>query len=295
MKLPELNLSQLRTFVAAADRLSFIGAAETVCRSQAAVSMQIMKLEATVGQPLFERHTRRIALTTAGDTLLPYARKLLQLEHEAGTALRKQEVVGRVVLGAPDDYISSLLPPLLERFSRMFAKVEIELVCLQSALLEPMLRKGAIDLAFVTRSPGLEGQFVRREPMVWVGAQRHATWNKNPLPVALYEHGCVAREYTLAALEHIGRPYCSTYSSPSLLGILAMVDAGLAVAALAECSVPPHLVRLGPEHGFPPIAPLDIVLIKGRENSSPAVECLANEIMLTLNGAHASTTGTGWD
>lgn len=289
MKLPELNLSQLRTFVAAADRLSFIGAAETVFRSQAAVSMQIMKLEATVGQPLFERHTRRIVLTRAGDTLLPYARALLQLEHEAATALRKQEVIGRVVLGAPDDYVSSLLPPLLERFSRMFAKVEIELVCLQSVLLGPKLRKGEIDLAFVTRSAGLDGSFIRREPMVWVGAQRHAAWKKSPLPVALYEQGCVAREHALAALEKMERPFCTTYSSPSLLGILAMVDAGLAVAALAECSVPPHLVRLGKAEGFPAITPLDIVLIKGRKNSSPAVECLANEIMMALSWPQAST------
>jgi DNA-binding transcriptional LysR family regulator len=289
MENPELNLGQLRTFVAAAERLSFIGAAEAVHRSQAAVSMQIMKLEATVGQPLFERHTRRIALTRAGDTLLAYARQLLQLEHETLAALRKQAVVGRVVLGAPDDYVASLLPPILERFSRMFGQVEIELVCLQSVLLEPMLRKGAIDLAFVTRSDRLDGQFIRREPMVWVGSPRHAVWHKTPLPVALYEQGCVAREHALAALEKMGRPYCATYSSPSLLGILAMVDAGLAVAALAECSAPPHLVRLGKAEGFPPITPLEIVLIKGRKNSSPAAECLANEIMLTLNGNTGAT------
>ncbi len=279
MTFPELNLSQLRTFVAAAEGLSFIGAAETMHRSQAAVSMQIMKLEAAVGQPLFERHTRRIALTRAGDTLLHYARQLLQLEQETMAALRKQEVVGRVVLGAPDDYVSSLLPPLLERFSRMFAKVEIELVCLQSILLEPMLRKGTIDLAFVTRGAGLDGQFVRREPMIWVGSQRHAAWKKTPLPIALYEKGCVAREHTLAALAGMARPFHATYSSPSLLGILAMVDAGLAVAALAECSVPAHLQRLGKAEGFSPITPLEIVLIKGRQNSSPAAACLANEIM----------------
>jgi DNA-binding transcriptional LysR family regulator len=103
---------------------------------------------------------------------------MLQVETDALAALRTPDIVGRVVLGAPDDYISSLLPPVLERFSRMFAKLEIELVCLQSALLKPMLRKGEIDLAFVTRSQGLDGTMIRREPIVWAGSERHAAWKK---------------------------------------------------------------------------------------------------------------------
>lgn len=282
MKFPELNLSQLRTFVAAAERASFVGAAEAVHRSQAAVSMQIMKLEAAVDRPLFVRHTRRIALTPAGETLLPYARQFLQLEQNAMAALSTQEIKGRVVLGAPDDYIASLLAPVLERFAKMFMQIEIELVCQQSTSLKTLLRKGAIDLAFVTRNEDLDGRFIRREPMVWVGAERHAVWRKSPLPVALYEPGSVARANTLAALEKSALRFDATYSSPSLLGILAMVEAGLAIAALAECSAPPHLTRLGKAEGLKPIAPLDIVLVKGRKNSAPAVNYLADEIMNVL-------------
>lgn len=285
MNFPQLNLSQLRTFVAAAEQSSFIGAAEVVHRSQAAISMQIMKLETSIGQPLFVRHTRRIALTLAGETLLPYARHLLKIENEAVAALLTQEVKGRVVLGAPDDYISSLLPPVLERFAKMFQQVEIELVCLQSTLLGPMLRKGTVDLAFVTRSDELEGVHIRREPVVWVGSEQHAVWKKSPLPVALYESGSVIRAHTMAALEKRGKPYRATYSSPSLLGILAMVEAGLAVAALSQCSAPAHLTRLGKAQGFPPIATLDVVLVQGRKSKSPAVEFLADEIVASLGGA----------
>src|SRR5438034_818754 len=119
MHLPQLNFGQLRTFVAAAEQASFVAAAKTVHRSQAAVSMQILKLEETLGQELFVRHTRRISLTIAGERLLPYARQLLQIEGEAVSALMTQEVKGRVVFGAPDDFMSSLLPPVLERFAQM--------------------------------------------------------------------------------------------------------------------------------------------------------------------------------
>ncbi len=132
----------------------------------------------------------------------------------------------------------------------MFQQVEIELVCVQSTLLAPLLRKGSVDLAFVTRSEELDGTFIRREPMIWVGSEKHRAWDKSPLPVALYEPGCVARANTLAALANSPKPYRATYSSPSLLGILAMVEAGLAVAALAECSAPRHLTRLGSGAGL---------------------------------------------
>ena len=82
----------------------------------------------------------------------------------------RPEVTGRVVLGAPDDYVSSLLSPVLRRFSNLYPHVEIEIVCAQSTALAPMLADNKIDLAFVTRDRKLRGEFVRSEPMVWVGA-----------------------------------------------------------------------------------------------------------------------------
>lgn len=283
MKFPELNIGQLRTFVAAAEQASFIAASEVVNRSQSAVSMQMMKLEQTLGQKLFVRHTRRIELTIAGETLLPFARRMLQIENEAIAALFTQKIEGSVVLGAPDDYMSSLLTPVLERFSTMFPRVEIELVCAQSTLLAPMIKKGSVDLAFVTKSEGLQGTLIRREPMTWVASARHGVWHKSPLPVALYEIGSVARANVLAALASGSKPVSATFSSTSLAGILAMVDAGLAVAALANCSVPAHLKRLGTEDGFSKIAPLDIVLVRSSKSNSPPINYLANEIISNLS------------
>ena len=244
--------------------------------------MQIMKLEASLGRALFVRHTRRVALTAAGEMLLPYARRMLQVESEALLALASEEIDGRVVLGAPDDYMSFLLTPVLEHFSRMFARVEVELVCTQSTLLAPLLAKGGVDLAFVTRGAGLDGTFIRREPMIWVASERHRAWEKSPMPVALYEPGSVARAHTLEAMANSPKRYRATYGSSSQLGILAMVEAGLAVAAVTECGAPPYLRRLGLAEGLPPIAPLDIVLVKSGQKGSAAVDYLAAEIIANL-------------
>src|SRR5580658_230603 len=222
---PEFDVDLLRTFVAVVEAGSFTKAAATVHRSQAAVSMQIKRLEGMLGNTLFE-----------------YARRVIDLHEEAWSAIVRPEVTGRVVLGAPDDYVSSLLSPVLRRFSNLYPHVEIEIVCAQSTALAPMLADNKIDLAFVTRDRKLRGEYVRSEPMVWVGASEDTpVLAASPLPVGLYEPGCVARSHTLAALDGARIRYRAAYSSASLMGLVATVDAGLSVVALTRCSVPPRL------------------------------------------------------
>ena len=216
---PEFDVDLLRTFVAVVEAGSFTKAAATVHRSQAAVSMQIKRLEGMLGTTLFARNTRNLALTRPGNTLLEYARRVIDLHEEAWSAIVRPEVTGRVVLGAPDDYVSSLLSPVLRRFSNLYPHVEIEIVCAQSTALAPMLADNKIDLAFVTRDRKLRGEFVRSEPMVWVGASEDTpVLAASPLPVGLYEPGCVARSHTLAALDAARIRYRAAYSSASLLG-----------------------------------------------------------------------------
>lgn len=274
----ELNLAQLQTFVAAAEQRSFIAAADHVHRSQGAVSMQILKLEESVGQKLFTRHTRRIELTTAGEKLLPYARKMLSLEAQAMAALETHQVTGKVSLGAPDDFLAAILPPVLEQFAALFPNVEIEIVCLQSKQLMQKIQAGAIDVALVSNDATAQGMFVRKEPVVWVGSAKHEIWKKDPLPVALLDKGCVTRERTLEALQDANRNYRTIYSSPSLMGILALVKAGLAVAALAECSVPEYLLKLDSSYDLPHVRPLDLVVVSNTTTPAPATRALLQEI-----------------
>lgn len=280
---PEFDVDLLRTFIAVVDAGSFTKAAVTVHRSQAAVSMQIKRLEAMLGTTLFNRDTRNLALTRPGHTLLEYARRVLDLHEEAWSAIVRPEVTGRVVLGAPDDYVASLLSTVLRRFSNLYPRVEIEIVCAQSTSLAPMLADNKIDLAFVTRDRKLRGEFVRSEPMVWVGASVDTpVLSISPLPVGLYEPGCVARQHTLAALDSAGLRYRAAFSSASLMGLVATVDAGIAVIALPRCSVPSRLAILGEAQGLPKIAPLDIVVARSAKSDRPTCDYLAAQMVQDL-------------
>jgi DNA-binding transcriptional LysR family regulator len=281
---PEFDVDLLRTFVAVVEAGSFTKASATVHRSQAAVSMQIKRLERMLGTTLFMRDTRNLALTRPGNTLLEYARRMLDLHEEAWSAIVRPEVTGRVVLGAPDEYVSSLLSPVLRRFSNLYPHVEIEIVCAQSTALAPMLADNKIDLAFVTRDRKLRGDLVRREDMVWVGSPEDTSvLAASPLPVGLYEHGCVARAHTLDALNKAGIKYRAAYSSASLLGLVATVDAGLAVVALARCSVPSRLAIYGEAQGLPHIEPLEIVVARSAKSDRPTCDYLAAQMMQDLS------------
>ena len=283
---PDFDSDLLKTFIAAAELGSFTKAAQVVFRSQAAVSMQIKRLERIVGKPLFVRDTRNLSLTRTGETLLEYARRMRSLQDEAWAAVARPEISGHVVLGGPDDYISSLLPPVLRRFSAMYPAVEVTVICAQSTALAPMLADNLIDLAFVTRdrSLRLNGDFIRREPMLWVGKPDDPRlWQARPLPVALYEPGCMARANTVAALDRAALPYRATYSSASMLGVLTAVDAGLAVSALARCSIPDRLSVLAGRHGLPEIEPLDIVVARSAKSNRPTCDYLAAQMQQDLS------------
>lgn len=278
-----LDLDVLAMMVAVADTGNISRAAEVVHRSQSAVSMQIKTLETALGKPLFVRKPRSVTPTQDGEVLLMYARRMLALRDEAWAAVVRPDVTGRVVIGVPDDYASSLLPPILKKFSASYPKVEIQVVGLPSVALAPLVKDGTVDLACATRVKGLTGEFVRFEPMVWAASSdAPERWRERPLPIAVFLPGSVARENAIRSLERAKIPYRTSYESPSLMGLLSMVEAGLAIAPLAQCAVPERFSLLGQAQGLPEIDPLEMILARSSKSRRPPCDFLAEKIMAEL-------------
>lgn len=279
-----LDLDLLKTFVAVVETGNFSNAAPKVGRSQSAISMQMQRLEEELGRSLLVRMPRAVVPNAAGADLLVYARRLLRLSDEARASLSRPDDAGMVRLGVPDDYAAFVLPPVLAQFAEDYPRVNVELVCEPSRLLVPAIEEGRIDLALVTRLPHQPFEVVRREPFVWVASPHHVAWTLDPLPVALFELACAARMNVVDALSIAGRPYRSTYSSASLLGLCAVVQAGLAVAGLALSSVPPTLTVIGEAEGLPPMEPLDMSLIRNPASDTAAVSRLDEFLRKALHG-----------
>jgi DNA-binding transcriptional LysR family regulator len=269
-----LDLDLLKTFVAVVESGSLSSAAPRVSRSQSAVSMQMQRLEQTIGKPLLVRGSRTIRPNAAGEDLLVYARRLLKLSDEALASVTRPQEAGLVRLGIPDDYAAFLLPSVLSRFAEEHPLITIDLVCEPSSALLKLMAAEQIDLAVITRQTAQPFEVLRRERFVWVASPNHVTWMTDPLPVALFDASLGARAIVLTALARVDRAYRCNYSSASFLGLITVVQAGLAVAALAECSVPTTLKIIGENEGLPPLDDLDIGILRTRRAGTVAIDRL---------------------
>ncbi|AOI61858.1 LysR substrate-binding domain-containing protein [Burkholderia diffusa] len=275
----KLDLDVLAMVVAVTESGSFAQGAQAVHRSPSAVSMQIKALEDALGKPLFIRDTRNVTATDDGRTLAEYGRRMLAMRDEVWASVVRPEIRGRVTIGVPDDYISSLLPQVLGKFAAMHPRVEVRVIGQPSSALVPMLKDNSIDLACLTRIKGVTGELVRLEPIVWTGSPTRNVWEERPLPVALFTHGSMARDHAIKALNRQKIPFRMSYESPSFLGLVSMVEAGLAVAPLARCSIPAHLLQLSQNEGLPPLDALEVVLARSAQSARPPCDYLAEQIL----------------
>jgi hypothetical protein len=166
MTFPALDPELLQAFVAVADQRSFTRAAAALNRTQSAVSMQIKRLEERVGVELFHRTKANVDLSSAGEGLLGYARRILTLNDEAVARLREHKVAGVVRLGVMDDYGTAILPPILATFLASYPLIHVEM---ETGLTSGMpARLGeAYDLVIAMHPVGRgDGEFLRREQAV---------------------------------------------------------------------------------------------------------------------------------
>ncbi|CAO3376990.1 LysR substrate-binding domain-containing protein [Azospirillum argentinense] len=293
-----LDTDLLRAFVAVADARSFTRAGDTLGRTQAAVSQQVRRLEEVVGTRVFQRDTKSVHLTRDGELLLTYARRMLTLNDEVLTLMRRPATVASVRIGTPDDYATMLLPGVLARFAAAYPDVPVEVVCDNSPDLVAEIDKGRYDLALVTRHPDIRsGELVRREPVAWVAPPRPTTVDsppierEDPLPLALFPKGCVVRDIAVAALEGIGRGWRVAFISKSVVAVHGAVLGGLGITAMEECTVPPSLRRLTAADGFPDLPDVDIALHRAPGMAAKPVRLLAEAIHDLVGGGRGRELG----
>jgi DNA-binding transcriptional LysR family regulator len=275
----------LRTFLAIAESGSFSQAAEQVHRTQSAISMQIKKLEEILGKPLIRRDKKTSTLTADGHVLASYARRILQLNEEAVSLLQRPELSGWIKIGLPDDYAPRLLPEILARFSRTHPRVQVQVFCEPSSKLIPKLKQGDVDLILVTtldNSPN-QARLLKSEPAFWVHSPLHLTYEKRPLPLAMFPSDCCWRSLAIRSLEQSGIDYHIAYSSPSLAGLQAAVKAGLALTVLSQSSLPDDLQKVPAAAGLPQLPPVSLVLHKSPHANQLLVGALEDHIVAAVN------------
>lgn len=145
-----MEIRHLRTFLSVAKLLSFNKAAESLHYAQSSISGQIQALEEELGVKLFDRLGRRILLTEAGERLVPYAERIIDLADETRTEIGGgAEPEGSLTIRVPESLGIHRLPSVIYEFSSRFPGIRLKLTNCAHETLQKELRNGAIDLAFL--------------------------------------------------------------------------------------------------------------------------------------------------
>lgn len=279
MRRINFDLDVMRTFVTGVDLGNFAKAAVRLGRSTSAVSAQLKKLEDQAGTPLLRKQGRGLALTEAGETTLGYARRLLELNDEAVSAIRNVELDGWVRIGVQEDFGETFLPRVLARFARAHPKTRIEARIARNHELLDRVSCGQLDLALAwgARDEGGTAEPVARFPMRWIGPREPEAGHSEtgPISLVLFEAPCLFRTAATAALDAAGLSWRIALTSPSLAGLWAATAAGLGVTMRTEFGLPPGVKACSDAAGLPTKLPsLSLMLHRASDELSPAAERL---------------------
>jgi DNA-binding transcriptional LysR family regulator len=263
--LAAMELRHLNVFVAVAEEASFTRAADRLHMVQSAVSASVRGLERELGAALFDRTTRRVELTDAGDALLPEARQVL-----AGVAAAREAVDqvsgglrGTLRLGTMQGQAMRAVsvPRLLAAFRAEHPGVEVHVSHVGgSVLMADDVRAGRLDLAFVSlperRPPGLTLTRLSREQMQIACPEGHPLASRAEVDLAAaadepfieFPEGWGTRMATDRAFAAAGVRRQIVYEVNDVASVIEFVANGLAIALIA-----PSLVIAGDEVALVPV------------------------------------------
>lgn len=289
--LPDLDIDVIRTFLAVAESSSFTKAAQYVFRTPSAVSMQIKKLEEILQKSLFIRDSRSVHLTSDGEALRGYARRILKLNEEAVRHFRSPPIEGVVRIGTPDDFGTRRLPSLLARFAQTHPAVQVNVTMEASKRLHAMMRKGDLDVILVTlgdgEDPDDDVKVIVTEALVWAGLNGGCAHERDPIPLALADLDCAWRAAAFSSLEESDLAYRVAYTSPHWAGQKAAILADLAIAPFPVSLIEDPLRRLDEKQGLPQLGTYQMGL-KCARKLGPAAQAFAEHVMSSFDENQAA-------
>ncbi|SEF55200.1 selenium metabolism-associated LysR family transcriptional regulator [Paenibacillus sp. UNC499MF] len=255
-----LNFHQLHIFYTVAEKGSFSHAAQALHMTQPAVTMQVQSLEDHFGIKLFHRSTKKIELTEAGRTLIPYARKCVELIRETENAMTGFTAMaeGRLQLGASLTMGEYILPRLLGPFRKEYPNISVAMKVMNTTQILDEIFAHQLTFGLVEapiQHPDVHTEAILSDELKLIVPAEHPLAELETIrmedvfryPFVLREEGSGTRRVMEEELERAGIP-CGGMDIVMELGstgaIKSAVEAGLGVSILSQSSVK-HEVRLG--------------------------------------------------
>jgi DNA-binding transcriptional LysR family regulator len=261
--LKQLSLDNLRTFVHIIELGSFNKAGDVLGRSQPAISLQMKKLESQLGRKVFYKVRQGYQPNKDGEWLYQQAKQMLAINDDIFRQLHTSQTLrGRLRLGIPSEFASTLLPSIVGEFSQRYPDVTLDVTSSLSRQLLSKSHRGDFDLILALSDQGPDdegdGEVLLEDELVWVG-EASQKLNKSMLPLVLAPEGCVYRSRVIAQLKQQTHAWKITYTNADLYGLMAAIKQGLGITALAKSSLPSELDIIK-DARLPPLGTIKICL-----------------------------------
>jgi len=282
-----LDLTALRALVTVADAGGVTRAAGLLNLTQSAVSMQIKRLEDSLGRELFIRAQRKLSLTAEGEQLADYARRMLDLNDEALSRLTDAAYEGEIRVGVPHDIVYPQMPRILKAMAQEFPRVRINLDSCFTTRLKEGFARGEFDVILTTESnPGEGGERLTTRRLVWVGAADGLAWQQRPVRLAFVET-CFFRPIAQNALSAAGITWEVAIGGASEQVAEATIVADLSIAARMEGALASGLEVIEAGDALPDLGQLSICLYEAGSQKGPVIESLIAQLRGTYGDAGA--------
>ena len=282
-----LDLTALRALVTVAEVGGVTRAAGLLNLTQSAVSMQIKRLEESLGLGLFNRAQRKLSLTAEGAQLAQYARRMLDLNDEALSRLTDSAFEGEIRIGVPHDIVYPQMPRILKAMALEFPRVRINLASCFTSKLKDGFARGDFDVILTTEvNPGAGGERLSTRRLVWVGAVDGIAWQQRPVRLAFVET-CFFRPIAQNALSAAGIRWEVAISGESEQVADATIAADLSIAARMEGAVPAGMEIIEAGNALPDLGQLSICLYDAGSQKGPVVAALLAQLRCIYGDACA--------
>ncbi len=243
-----MDINQLEVLVTVARERSFSRAAEVLDRTQPAISQAIRRLEAEVGERLFDRSSKDGTLTFAGEVLLAYAKQMLNLRHSAELALTEMRDLrhGKVSISANEHTVFYLLP-VIEEFRRRHPLIKIEVQRGVASRIPKQITAREVELGVISFTPNddsIRAVPVMDDELVFVVSPSHEFASRREVSVKelgdqiFVAHNAPSpyRRRVIEAFEKHKTKLNIAIELPSLEAIKRMVERGVGVALVPRLS-----------------------------------------------------------
>jgi DNA-binding transcriptional LysR family regulator len=244
----------LRTLIAIVDLRSFTKAAQSLGITQPAVSAQIKRLQYLLGTDLLDKSAPGVSLTSSGDLVVNYARRLLAINDQILDLAAPRPTKRILRIGMGGDFAIAPVSVAAARFRE--AHDDVSFIIRTGSYDEIMrdLRGGDLDIVIGLSNAGVvrDARHFWIEPLVWIGSPALRADPSAPIPLVTYGEDCILHRVAIGALNAVQREHVLVYVGPSIYGIASATAGATGFSVLPRGRVGdfPNLV-IHEEEGLP--------------------------------------------